>query len=167
MIYRRFIAAGVAIFLGGCAFAQRYAQLLEDGWKFHRGDVPEASSALFDDSSWDNVTVPHDWAIYGPFSREHDLQNVAVTQNLETKASLKTGRTGGLPYTGTGWYRRVFDVRPGKRAILLFDGAMSEAHVYVNGREVCFWPYGYNAFHCDVTDALNPDGKDNILAVRL
>ncbi|MCM1501879.1 MAG: DUF4982 domain-containing protein [Bacteroidales bacterium] len=167
MIYRRFIAAGVAILLGGCAFAQRYAQLLEDGWKFHRGDVPEASSALFDDSSWDNVTVPHDWAIYGPFSREHDLQNVAVTQNLETKASLKTGRTGGLPYTGTGWYRRVFDVRPGKRAILLFDGAMSEAHVYVNGKEVCFWPYGYNAFHCDVTDALNPDGKDNILAVRL
>lgn len=147
--------------------AQRQETLLEDGWKFHLGDVPEASAPGYNDSAWQDVTVPHDWAIYGPFSRDHDLQNVAVTQNFEKKASLKTGRTGGLPYVGTGWYRRTFDVPAGKRAILLFDGAMSEARVYVNGREVCFWPYGYNAFHCDVTDALNPGGQDNVLAVRL
>ena len=50
----------------------------------------------------ETVTVPHDWAIYGPFDRSHDLQNVAVTQNLETAASVKTGRTGGLPYVGVG-----------------------------------------------------------------
>ena len=42
---------------------------------------------------------------------------------------------------------------------------MSEARVYVNGKEVCFWPYGYNAFHCDVTDYVHPG--ENELAVRL
>ena len=125
------------------AFAQRSEVLLEKGWKFHRGDALEASAAAYDDSAWQEVCIPHDWAIYGPFSREYDLQNVAVTQNYEKKASLKTGRTGGLPYIGCGWYRRSFEVPAGKRVTLLFDGAMSEARVWVNGQEACFWPYGY------------------------
>lgn len=90
---------------------------------------------------------------------------MAVTQNFENEASMKTGRTGGLPYVGIGWYRTVFRVPHGRRAVLLFDGAMSEARVYVNGEHVCFWPYGYNSFWCDVTDVLT-DG-DNVLAVRL
>lgn len=54
-----------------------------------------------------------------------------------------------------------------KRVTLLFDGAMSEVRVYVNGKEACFWPFGYNSFHCDVTDLLNADGENNTLAVRL
>jgi len=124
-----------------------------------------ASSPGFDDSSWEEVTVPHDWAIYGPFDVSNDLQTVAVTQNFENEASMKTGRTGGLPYVGIGWYRAVFRVPHGRRAVLLFDGAMSEARVYVNGEQVCFWPYGYSSFWCDVTDVLT-DG-DNVLAVRL
>ena len=136
------------------AFAQRSEVLLEKGWKFHRGDAPE-----------EEVCIPHDWAIYGPFSREYDLQNVAVTQNYEKKASLKTGRTGGLPYVGCGWYRCSFEVPSGKRATLVFDGAMSEAHVFVNGKEVCFWPYGYNSFYVDVTDFVKPGSNE--LAVRL
>ena len=111
------------------------------------------------DKAWQEVTVPHDWAIYGPFDRENDLQDVLVAQNLETRPTLKTGRTGGLPYIGTGWYRRMIDtgVEPGsgRRAIVVFDGAMSEARVYVNGTEVIFWPYGYNSFWCDITDALH------------
>ena len=81
---------------------------------------------------------PHDWAIFGPFDVNNDLQNVAVTQNFEKKASLKTGRTGGLPYVGTGWYRTSFDVPADKEVTLLFDGAMSEARIYVNGQEACF-----------------------------
>ena len=147
------------------AFAQRSEVLLEKGWKFHRGDAPEASAAAYDDSAWQEVCIPHDWAIYGPFSREYDLQNVAVTQNYEKKASLKTGRTGGLPYVGCGWYRCSFEVPSGKRATLVFDGAMSEAHVFVNGKEVCFWPYGYNSFYVDVTDFVKPGSNE--LAVRL
>lgn len=95
------------------------------------------------------------------------MQNVAVTQNFETQASLKTGRTGGLPYVGTGWYRTTFHSTPGKQTTLIFDGAMSEARVFVNGKEACFWPYGYNSFYCDVTGLVNEDGKNNVLAVRL
>ena len=149
------------------AQAQRTEVLLEDNWKFTKGEVAGAAEPAFDDAGWQSVSVPHDWAIYGPFSRENDLQTVAVAQNFETEASVKTGRTGGLPYVGIGWYRTTFSVPEGKRATLLFDGAMSEARVYVNGREVCFWPFGYNAFHCDVTELLDRSGGQNTLAVRL
>ena len=148
-------------------FAQRTERLLDKNWRFTKGDVPEAKQNTYDDSRWELVTVPHDWAIYGPFDRNHDLQNVAVTQNFEEQASIKTGRTGGLPYVGVGWYRTSFDAPADKQVTLLFDGAMSEARVYVNGREACFWPFGYNSFHCDVTELLNKDGKANQLAVRL
>lgn len=139
---------------------------LKDGWRFHRGEADGAFMPAYDDSGWDRVSVPHDWAITGPFSIENDLQNVQIVQNMETKASLKTGRTGGLPYVGIGWYRTEFSVPEGMTAELLFDGAMSEARVYVNGHEVCFWPYGYSPFHCDVTPYLNKSGS-NVLAVRL
>jgi len=136
----------------------RNTVLLDKGWQFHRGDSSEV---------WEDVTIPHDWAIYGPFSRDNDLQTVAIVQNGEETASVKTGRTGGLPYVGVGWYRRTLNVTPGMKATLLFDGAMSEARVYVNGQEVIFWPYGYNSFYCDITPFLNPDGQDNELRVRL
>lgn len=153
--------------LVGNLYAQRTEMLLEKGWKFTKGDVSGAEGTNFNDTHWESVVVPHDWAIYGPFDRNNDLQNVAVTQNFEKEASVKTGRTGGLPYVGVGWYRTRFDVEPGRQTMLVFDGAMSEAKVYVNGKEACFWPFGYNSFYCDVTSFLNHDGKQNLLAVRL
>ena len=136
----------------------RNTVLLDKGWQFHKGDSSEV---------WEDVTIPHDWAIFGPFSRDNDLQTVAIIQNGEETATVKTGRTGGLPYVGVGWYRRTLNVTPGTKATLLFDGAMSEARVYVNGQEVIFWPYGYNSFYCDITPFLNPEGMDNELRVRL
>ncbi|MDR2920878.1 MAG: DUF4982 domain-containing protein [Tannerella sp.] len=148
----------------------RHQYQLEKNWKFSKGDFDKAPQTDFEDRNWETVIIPHDWAIYGPFDREHDLQAVAVTQNFEKVATVKTGRTGGLPYTGIGWYHRSFDVEdytPGKRVSLLFDGAMSEARVYVNGKEACFWPNGYNSFYVDITDYLTNDGKKNQLAVRL
>ena len=147
--------------------AQRTEVLLEKGWKFFRGDISGAAHPGYDDEQWQAVTVPHDWAIYGPFDRDNDLQKVAVTQNFEKQASVKTGRTGGLPYLGVGWYRTTFTVPARKQATLVFDGAMSEARVYINGQEACFWPFGYNSFHCDVTPYIYKDGKPNTLAVRL
>lgn len=147
--------------------AQRSEYLLEKGWKFTKGEVSNAEAPSFNDTKWETVTIPHDWAIFGSFDKNNDLQNVAVTQNFETQASLKTGRTGGLPYVGTGWYRTTFHSTPGKQTTLIFDGAMSEARVFVNGKEACFWPYGYNSFYCDVTGLVNEDGKNNVLAVRL
>lgn len=147
--------------------AQRSEYLLGKGWKFTKGEVSNAEMPAFNDAKWETVDIPHDWAIFGPFDKNNDLQNVAVTQNFETQASLKTGRTGGLPYVGIGWYRTTFHSTPGKQTTLIFDGAMSEARVFVNGKEVCFWPCGYNSFYCDVTSLVNEDGKNNTLAVRL
>ena len=75
--------------------AQRSETLLEKNWKFCKGDFPEARQADYNDKQWESVVIPHDWAIFGPFDMNNDLQNVAVTQNFEKKASLKTGRPGG------------------------------------------------------------------------
>lgn len=147
--------------------AQRSEQDLTHGWRFHQGAAEGAESPDFNDQNWQSVNVPHDWAITGPFSRDHDLQKVAVTQNFETEASVKTGRTGGLPYVGEGWYRTSFRSTAGKQVSLVFEGAMSEAKVYVNGTQAIFWPYGYNAFHCDVTSLLRSNGEANVLAVHL
>ena len=159
--------AAITLVLPISALAQRNEQLLCKGWRFSQTDIPAAISPAFDDSQWQSVSVPHDWAIYGPFDRKHDLQTVAVTQDGEKKATLKTGRSGGLPYVGTGWYRTTFDSHTGKMVSLVFDGAMSEAKVWVNGHEVGQWPFGYNSFHFDVTPYLNPDGTNNVIAVRL
>ncbi|GHT15790.1 beta-galactosidase [Bacteroidia bacterium] len=151
--------------------ATRTEILLQKNWKFTKGDFADAVQPRFDDSKWETVAVPHDWAIYGPFDKANDLQVVAIEQNGEQVATEHTGRSGGLPYAGVGWYRTRFNVqnfsKNDKRVALIFDGAMSEARVYVNGREAAYWAYGYNAFHCDVTDLLNADGADNMLAVRL
>ena len=165
---RRLLATLCCLLLAWMVDAQQRTEtLLEKNWRFTKGDVADAMKPEFDDTKWETVTVPHDWAIYGPFDRNNDLQNVAVTQNLETAASVKTGRTGGLPYVGVGWYRTTFDAPAGKQVSLVFDGAMSEARVYVNGQEACFWPCGYNSFHCDVTPYIYKDGRPNVLAVRL
>ena len=163
------LAALAAMLAAAALAAPRQEVLLEKGWKFTKDDG-EFAPVVVDDSGWESVRVPHDWAIYGPFDANNDAQVVAITQNFEQRASLKTGRTGGLPYVGVGWYRLNFDAPDfgeGKCAELLFDGAMSQAKVYINGKYVGEWPYGYNSFHFDITEFLNPDGRDNVLAVRL
>ena len=147
----------------------RTEQLLEKGWKFTREDKVEFSQAGYDDAKWQNVTVPHDWAIYGPFSINNDKQNIAITQDGQKEAMEHAGRTGGLPFVGVGWYRLDFEapsIEKGKQATLIFDGAMSHARVYVNGQEAGYWPYGYNSFQLDVTPYLKA-GEVNELSVRL
>lgn len=137
----------------------RNEMTLRDGWKFHRGDEAGAQETSFDDSSWESVRIPHDWAITGPFDRGND--------RYFTKSGIeKSGITGGLPWTGAGWYRRSFAAPSGKRLSLVFDGAMSHATVYVNGKEIYSWPNGYSAVSMDITDAVVP-GEGNVLAVRL
>ncbi len=150
-------------------WAQRSERTLEKGWKFTRDDNPSFSSPSFDDSKWQNVTVPHDWAINGPFSINNDKQNTAIAQDGQTQAMEHAGRTGGLPFVGTGWYRLSFDapeLKEGTKCTLVFDGAMSHAQVYINGEKAIFWPYGYNTFYVDATPFLKRGAK-NELAVRL
>lgn len=143
---------------------------LEKGWKFTREDNPQSKEAVYDDSNWESVRVPHDWAIYGPFDKSNDIHRMAIVQDGQTSAIEHYGRTGGLPFTGAGWYRIKFTIpefSDSKRVTVKFDGAMSNARVYVNGKEAGFWPYGYNTFYFDITDLLNDNGRDNTLAVRL
>jgi len=150
-------------------FGQRTELLLEKNWKFSKGDFPEASKTNFDDSRWENITIPHDWAITGPFDKSIDMQVVAIEQNKENVATEKTGRTGALPFIGVGWYRTTFDLperSSGEKVLLVFDGAMSESRVYINEKEVGFWPYGYSYFYYDITPYIQASGK-NTLAVRL
>ena len=151
------------------ALAQvRTQQTFEKGWKFTREDQTDFSTVGFDDTEWESVVVPHDWAIYGPFDINNDRQNMAIAQDGQTDAIEHAGRTGGLPFIGVGWYRLEFDATEfaaGKTATLVFDGAMSHARVWLNGQEVGYWPYGYNSFYLDVTPYLKAEG--NTLAVRL
>ena len=135
--------------------AQRSNELIKN-WEFSKDSV-----------QWQNVTIPHDWAIFGPFSRDYDLQEVAIEQNGETEATWKTGRTGGLPYVGKGFYKTSIEINDttDKSIALLFDGAMSHANVYVNGKHVAYWPYGYNSFYVNLDGVVKPG--ENIIEVSL
>ncbi len=152
---RRFLIYALLCIVPAIASAHLESKKLTDGWLFSR-----------DSLKWEEVSVPHDWAIYGPFDRNQDLQKVAVEQNGETVATWKTGRTGGLPYVGKGYYTTTFEVADITRShTLLFDGAMSNALVRVNGRNVGYWAYGYNSFWCNIDEAVHPG--ENILEVVL
>lgn len=124
------------------AVAAEAAQVikLSDGWEFRRaGGV------------WERVTVPHDWAIAGPFDKEIDKQVVAIVENGEKKAGEKTGRTGSLPFIGEGEYRRTVTIPSGTGyASLVFDGVMSEPEIFCDGVKVGEWKSGYNAFEVEL-----------------
>ncbi len=165
-----FIALAL-LFFTSC-FAQdnnsREVVVLENNWQFINQEVAGAEKPETTTDGWETVTVPHDWAIKGPFDKEVDKQMVRVTQDMEKEASERTGRTGALPHIGIGWYRKAFtlpEFEKGKKALLVFEGAMSDAHVFVNGKEVGNWPFGYNYFYFDISDYLQEG--ENLLAVRL
>lgn len=133
----------------------------DDGWLFGRyGLQADASrieepknleSVKFNDNDWKKLSLPHDWAITGPFRIE-----------LE-------GATGKLPWKGIGWYRKHFTLPAtdaGKQVFVDFDGAMANAKIWLNGKYVGTWPYGYNSFRMDLTPYIKA-GQENILAVRL
>ena len=143
-------------------------QTLEKGWKFSREDNPEFSESTYNDGHWQSVTVPHDWAIYGPFDMENDIQRTAIKQDGQKAAIEHTGRTGGLPFVGVGWYRTTFDVSTltnEKEVFVQFDGAMSNPEVYINGQKAGEWHNGYNTFFLNITPYVK--AKNNTLAVRL
>lgn len=132
----------------------------DEGWLFQRyglqadgtrRDEPRNLQAPeADDSGWQRVDLPHDFAIQGPFRIE------------------LPGETGKLPYQGIGWYRKHFFLPSGtdERTYIDFDGAMCNAQVWLNGRYVGTWPFGYNSFRLDLTPHLRR-GEENVLAVRL
>ncbi len=109
----------------------------------------------FDDSHWETVDLPHDWAIKGPFYKGWGVE--------------VGGGMGRLPSHGVAWYRRKIDMTESdkdKSVFLDIDGAMSYAMVWINGKLAGGWPYGYTSFRIDLTPYLNFDGP-NQLAIRL
>jgi beta-galactosidase len=140
-----------------------------DNWKFQKGQNNKAFQQNFDDQSWQAISIPHDWAIYGPFDKEIDKQNVIVEQNLQTRPFVLTGRTGSLPFIGEGWYRKHFKLpanyMKGQKVIITFDGAMSQPEVFLNGEKIGQWNNGYNYFYIDITDKIIL-GQENVLAVK-
>lgn len=109
----------------------------------------------FNDASWESVTLPHDWAIKGPF--------------YEGEPAVVGGGMGRLPSPGVAWYRRTLKIPvtdKGKTIYLDIDGAMSYAIVWLNGKLVGGWPYGYNSFRLDLTPYIKT-GENNQLAIRL
>ncbi|MEM9983710.1 MAG: glycoside hydrolase family 2 TIM barrel-domain containing protein [Bacteroidota bacterium] len=121
-------------------------------WLFYNAAAEGAEAPGFDDQSWRGLDLPHDWAIEGPFDIKYNA------------------RAGGLPFHGTGWYRKHFTMpasAKGKVVRLEFEGAMYDAHVWVNGQFIGHRPYGYIGFEFDVSEALKYDGSDNVVAVRL
>ena len=135
---------------------ERQEIILQDDWQFSR-----------DKQTWQTVSVPHDWAISGPFDKKWDLQTVAIVQNGEKNATEKSGRSGSLPWIGEGHYKRVITIPSdfSGHAELIFDGAMSEPTVYVNGKQAGYWAYGYNTFRVDITPFIK--SGENLLEVHL
>ncbi len=151
------IAAAFALAPSLGSQAQIRKTVMLDSWNFSR-----------DGKSWTSVQVPHDWAISGPFDKKWDLQTVAIEQNGETEKTEKSGRSGALPWIGKGYYKMKLRLPKGyKRAVLVFDGAMSEPVVSVNGHEAGRWAYGYNAFRIDITPYVRFGNKDNLVEVSL
>lgn len=144
------LAAVLGVCPGFAMAEPRLVTALSDGWRFVQGDPAGAESATLDDSGWRIVSVPHDWAIAGPFS-------------VDAPAG---GENGFLP-NGVAWYRKTLDVmpRPGRRYFVEFDGIMERSGIWVNGHHVGYRPMGYVGQRYDITRFLSPGGR-NVIAVR-
>ena len=157
MIKRSITFVSLALALSTMCQAQSRKVINLPSWDFSR-----------DGKAWSQVAVPHDWAIAGPFDKKWDLQMVAIEQNGEKEKTEKSGRSGALPWIGEGMYKMNLQLPKGyKRAVLVFDGAMSQPVVKVNGKEAGRWAYGYNAFRIDITPYVKFGGKKNLVEVHL
>ena len=168
---KKILAIAISVwFLAGAAYsANREVLLLDKGWKFTRNDLSNGEALHLDVSKWEDVAVPHDWAIAQNFDMNIDMQSVQVIEDGEKSARLRTGRTGALPCFGVGWYRKILPVTKsdeGKRLFIELDGAMSRSKVYLNGEFVGEWPYGYTSFSFELTKLIK-FGEENLLAIRL
>jgi beta-galactosidase len=129
----------------------RHVIPLNADWRFQKGDPQGAEAPELDDSAWQAVRLPHDWAIAGPFNPEAG------------------GGSGKLPWQGIGWYRKAFTLDQadqGQRVYLDFDGVMAFPKVYVNGQLAGQWDYGYMSFRVDATPYVK-FGELNTVAVRV
>jgi beta-galactosidase len=127
-------------------------QLFDSDWKFFLGDTTIAASKDFDDENWRSVNLPHDWSIEGEINPENP-----------------TGGAGGYFPAGIGWYRKTFkapDEWKNKRVSIYFEGVYMNSEVFINGKSLGVYPYGYSSFKYNLTPYLDFD-KENVIAVRV
>mgnify|MGYP003635857542 CR=1 FL=1 len=129
----------------------RLRKSFNEGWLFEKSKDSLALKVAYNDANWRSLSLPHDWAIEGPFKPEYDL------------------RTGGLPIFGNAWYRKHFVIdasEEGNSITLDFDGIMNNSVIYINGKKVYERPYGYIGFQIDITPYIN-FGENNVIAVKV
>lgn len=147
------LALVAILFFSSCSSeSPREKFSFNDDWTFHLGDITEASSAEYDDSSWRTLDLPHDWAIEGEFSADNP-----------------SGAGGGALPGGVGWYRKTFKLDKkleGKKIFIDFDGVYMNSEVWINGTYLGLRPYGYISFRYDLTPYLSFD-SENTIAVRV
>ncbi|MGY3213643.1 glycoside hydrolase family 2 TIM barrel-domain containing protein [Mucilaginibacter sp. HD30] len=142
----------------------RHESLFDDNWKFYKGDVAGAEATAFNDGSWRNVDLPHDWSIENlPNQKPGEVVGPFSKSSIGTTA---TGYTMG----GTAWYRKTFTLKAGEpyaQTIVNFDGVYMNCEVYVNGKLLAKHPYGYTPFDVDMSSVLKPAGQPNIIAIKV
>ena len=127
-------------------------QLFDYDWKFFLGDAPDAKSNNFNDESWRKLDLPHDWGIEGKVNPKNP-----------------TGGGGGYFPAGIGWYRKTFqasDAWKANKIAIYFEGVYMNSEVFINGKSLGVYPYGYSSFSYDLTPYLH-FGKENVIAVRV
>ena len=142
----------------------RSEKLFDDDWKFFRGDIEGAEQSSFDDNTWRNIDLPHDWSIEKlPDQKAGEVVGPFSKKSIGTTATACT-------VGGTGWYRKTFTLPVSDKfsqTIISFDGVYMNCDVWVNGKLLGSHPYGYTAFHFDITNYLNPAGQPNVIAVKV
>jgi len=132
-------------------YSPRITESLNAGWKFFLGDAPDAAEPGFDDRSWRVLDLPHDWSIEGTVSQD-----------------APTGGSGGYLPAGIGWYRKHFTARKSDlkmNNLILFDGVYMNSDVWLNGKHLGNYPFGYNSFYYDLGPYLK--AGENVIAVKV
>lgn len=116
---------------------------MNPSWRFHKGDIPGAEKIIFDDSNWEQVSIPH----------SIDL--------LPTEAS------GCINYQGICWYRKHFtpDSRlSNKKLFLYFEAIMGKTQVWINNELYTTHYGGYLPIIIDMTDKVK-SGQNNVISI--
>lgn len=142
---------------------KRNIEILKTGWKFSKITEETPVQWDYDKCDWRSVTIPHDWAVEGPFDEENDKQKKEIIADGVLKPITLIGRTGGLPVSGEAWYiTKIKTPDKDKSYFLEFDGVMSNGEIYVNGKKVYERPYGYISYSVDITDYIDNDNENTI-----
>jgi len=146
-----FLAGNIACYGQNLDKTER-KQLFDYQWKFFQGDTASAGSRNFNDMGWRSLDLPHDWSIEG-------------------KINPKNPTSGGGGYfpAGIGWYRKTFNIPgewKGKKVSIYFEGVYMNSEVFINGKSLGIYPYGYSSFSYDLSPYLDFN-HENVIAVRV